>query len=82
MGKRADLAALKNKTKKCIVEAEFEAKDLDLAAFFEENDLDTETTVILRREISVDGKSRSFLNDSVVSLNALKTLSEKLIDIH
>jgi len=82
LGKRADLAALKNKTKKCIVEAEFEAKALDLATFFEENDLDAETTIILRREISVDGKSRSFLNDSVVSLNALKSLSERLIDIH
>lgn len=82
LGKRADMAALKNKTKKCIVEAEFEAKDLDLSSFFEENDLDEEPTIILRREISADGKSRSFLNDSVVSLAALKELSEKLIDIH
>jgi DNA repair protein RecN (Recombination protein N) len=82
LGKRADLAALKNKTKKCIVEAEFEAKELDLHSFFEENDLDYEPTIILRREISVDGKSRSFLNDSPVGLNALKVLSEKLIDIH
>ncbi len=82
LGKRAELAALKNKTKKCIIEAEFEAKGLDLVSFFEENDLDSESTIILRREISIDGKSRSFLNDSVVSLNALKMLSEKLIDIH
>lgn len=82
LGKRADLAALKNKTKKCIVEAEFEAKGLDLSSFFTENDLDEDTTILLRREISADGKSRSFLNDSVVSLTALKTLSEKLIDIH
>lgn len=82
LGKRADMATLKNKAKKCIVEAEFEAKGLDLASFFEENDLDPEPTIILRREISADGKSRSFLNDSVVSLTALKALSEKLIDIH
>lgn len=82
LGKRAELAALKNKTKKCVIEAEFEAKNLDLASFFEENDLDAESTIILRREISVEGKSRSFLNDSVVSLSALKSLSEKLIDIH
>jgi DNA repair protein RecN (Recombination protein N) len=82
LGKRADLATLKNKTKKCIIEAEFEAKGLDLKSFFEENDLDEEPTIVLRREISVDGKSRSFFNDSVVSLGALKILSEKLIDIH
>jgi DNA repair protein RecN (Recombination protein N) len=82
LGKRADLAILKNKTKKCIVEAEFDAKGLELSSFFEENDLDPEPTIILRREISADGKSRSFLNDAVVSLSALKQLSEKLIDIH
>lgn len=82
LGKRADLAALQNKTKKCIIEAEFDAKGLDLKSFFEEQDLDYDTTLVLRREISADGKSRSFLNDSVVSLNALKLLSERLIDIH
>ncbi len=82
LGKRADLAALKSKTKKCIVEAEFETVGLDLRGFFEENDLDYDSDIILRREISVDGKSRSFLNDSPVNLTALKALSEKLIDIH
>jgi DNA repair protein RecN (Recombination protein N) len=82
LGKRADMTALHNKNKKCIVEAEFDAKELDLDFFFEENSLDKDISIILRREISADGRSRSFLNDSVVSLNALKTLSEKLIDIH
>ncbi|HOZ87252.1 MAG TPA: DNA repair protein RecN [Bacteroidia bacterium] len=82
LGKRADLATLQNKTKKCIIEAEFETTGLDLGSIFEDNDLDYETTLVLRREISTDGKSRSFLNDSVVSLGALKVLSEKLIDIH
>jgi DNA repair protein RecN (Recombination protein N) len=82
LGKRADLSALQNKTKKCIIEAEFEAKGMDLKSFFEENDLDYDTTLVLRREISADGKSRSFLNDSVVGLNALKLLSDRLIDIH
>src|SRR6202007_2006387 len=51
-------------------------------SFFEENDLDFETTILLRREISTEGKSRSFLNDTPVGLNSLKLLSEKLIDIH
>lgn len=82
LGNRADLAALKNKTKKCIIEAEFETKGLDLQTFFDENEVEPDDTIILRREISNDGKSRSFLNDSLVSLNALKALSEKLIDIH
>lgn len=82
LGNRADLAALKNKAKKCIIEAEFLVKDLDLSSFFEENGLEPDSTIILRREISADGKSRSFLNDSVAGLGVLKQLSEKLIDIH
>lgn len=82
LGNRADLSALQNKNKKCIIEAEFDTKGLQLKSFFEENDLDFDTTVLLRREISTEGKSRSFLNDTPVGLNSLKLLSEKLIDIH
>jgi len=82
LGKRADLSALNLKTKKCIIEAEFSAANLNLNDFFLEHDLDVESNLILRREINADGKSRSFLNDSPVSLSVLKLLSEKLIDIH
>jgi len=82
LGKRAESAALKNKTKKCIVEAEFDVSKLELQAFFEEHDVEPDSVIILRREISPEGKSRSFLNDSVVSLSALKALAEKVIDIH
>jgi DNA repair protein RecN (Recombination protein N) len=82
LGKRAEQGVLKNKSKKCIVEAEFVCNDTDMAAFFEENELDFEKQILLRREISAEGKSRSFLNDCMVSLNVLKQLSEKLVDIH
>jgi DNA repair protein RecN (Recombination protein N) len=82
LGKRAEGAALKNKSRKCIIEAEFDARELDLKSFFDENGLEEEKQIVLRREISIDGKSRSFLNDSMISLAALKSLSEKLIDIH
>jgi len=82
LGKRAEQGVLKNKAKKCIIEAEFDAKSLDLLAFFEENELEYDKNIVLRREINAEGKSRSFLNDSLVSLAVLKLLSEKLIDIH
>jgi DNA repair protein RecN (Recombination protein N) len=82
LGNRADLSSLQNKNKKCIIEAEFNLEGLDFSDFFEEYDLDVDATILLRREISTDGKSRSFLNDTPVSLNALKVLSQKLIDIH
>ncbi len=82
LGNRADVAALQNKTKKCIIEATFNVKGLNLNSFFEENEIDLDDEIVLRREISAEGKSRSFLNDTPVSLNILKNLSEKLIDIH
>ncbi|MDP9048353.1 MAG: DNA repair protein RecN, partial [Bacteroidota bacterium] len=53
-----------------------------LKQFFIDNDLDYEPETMLRREISADGKSRAFVNDTPVNLNALKALGEKLIDIH
>ena len=82
LGNRADVAALQNKTKKCIIEATFNAQTLNLNSFFSEHELDFENTLVLRREISAEGKSRSFLNDTPVALNVLKLLSEKLVDIH
>lgn len=82
LGKRADTAKLQNKNKKCVIEAEFDAGKLDLKEFFEREELDEEKTLVLRREINAEGKSRSFLNDTPVSLTALKYLSEQLIDIH
>lgn len=82
LGNRADLTALRNRSKKCVVEAEFDIGELDLKTFFENEDLDYDSTLILRREINAEGKSRSFLNDTPVSLQILKLISEKLIDVH
>jgi DNA repair protein RecN (Recombination protein N) len=81
LGKRADLSTLRQRNKKCIVEAEFDlqgAVPLPLVPFVESEN----KTLILRREIGVDGRSRSFINDALVSLAELKTASEQLIDVH
>lgn len=82
LGERADLKALKNSNEKCIIEAVFDIKNLDLQEFFEENDLDYEDESILRRELLPSGKSRAFINDTPVKINDLHLLSEQLIDIH
>ncbi|MCW3076777.1 MAG: recN, partial [Bacteroidetes bacterium] len=82
LGKRGDISVLQNKSRKCVIEAEFDAKGLKLDTFFKENELDNDPQIILRREISAEGKSRSFLNDTPVALNVLKLLSERIIDIH
>ncbi|MCO5248514.1 MAG: DNA repair protein RecN [Chitinophagales bacterium] len=82
LGDRADLQVLMEKDKKCVVEAHFEIKNLDLKAFFEENDLDYADISLIRREILPQGKSRAFVNDTPVTLNVLKELTTQLIDIH
>jgi len=82
MGNRADLSSLKDKEKKCIVEASFEISKYNLKPLFEANDLDYENTTIIRREILPSGKSRAFINDTPVNLSELQLLAENLIDIH
>ncbi|MGS2741106.1 DNA repair protein RecN [Sinomicrobium sp. M5D2P17] len=82
LGKRADLNSLKDKEKKCIVEAEFSVEDYYLEPLFTKLDLDYEPNTIIRREILPGGKSRAFVNDTPVTLDVLSALSIRLIDIH
>jgi len=82
LGKRADLASLKNKDDKCIVEANFSIGTYGLELFFESNELDYEADTIIRREILPSGKSRAFINDTPVNLQQLQDLSLFLIDVH
>ncbi len=81
LGGRADTKAIQHSEKKSIVEAEFELSP-DFESFFEENDLDFELHTVIRRELLPSGKSRAFVNDVPVTLDTLRTLSERLIDIH
>jgi len=82
LGNRADSDALFDKTKKCVVEAVFDICNLQLEDFFTTHDIDFENETFIRREINADGKSRAFVNDTPVTLNVLKALSERLIDVH
>lgn len=82
LGQRADVQVLFEKDKKCVVEATFDIKDLDLMSFFEDNDLDYDDTLLLRREIQPSGKSRAFVNDTPASLQVMKDLGVYILDIH
>lgn len=81
LGERADAKSIQNSDTKSIVEAEFSISD-QFKSFFEENDLDFDNQTVIRRELLPTGKSRAFVNDVPVTLDTLKKLSEKLIDIH
>ena len=82
MGKRADSKTLFNKNNKCVIEGVFDVSMYRLKEFFDVNDLDYEEETFLRREITPNGKSRAFVNDTPVLLSTLKELSDKLIDLH
>ena len=82
LGNRADLATLKNTTRKCVVEAVLSIDKYNLHDFFLREDIDYEINTIIRREILPSGKSRAFVNDTPVTLSVLTGLRSKLIDIH
>lgn len=83
LGQRADANAVKNGEKKSIVEGVFDISGYGLCDFFKENDIEyDERECILRREISVTGKSRAFINDTPVSVSIMKLLGSRLVDIH
>ena len=68
LGARADSKSITEGEDKCIIEADFLAPD--------------GKDIIIRRELYSNGKSRSFVDDSLVTLQELKVLSNQLIDIH
>ena len=84
LGARADTSILQSKEKKCIVEADFlmDKNAAFIKNFLSENELDNEDELIIRREITSNGKSRAFINDTPVSLQQLKELASLLVDLH
>lgn len=82
LGQRADTKAIQEGKAKCVVEAVFDVKDYGLEELFQLNDVDYDSELIVRREVLDSGKSRAFLNDTPVSLQFLKEVISKLIDVH
>jgi DNA repair protein RecN (Recombination protein N) len=83
MGARADGKSLFDPEKKCIIEGSFSLANYPhIRELFEEEGLDFEDPCIIRREINPQGKSRTFVNDSPVTLDSLRKIGQELIDIH
>lgn len=82
LGKRADLKVLYDKDKKCFVEGTFAIADYKMQQTFLTHDLEYEDEMIVRREISANGKSRAFINDTPVKLNVLSEITSQLVDLH
>ena len=84
LGQRAESNVLLNKERKCIVEGCFkgESSEEHVSDFLKENELDVHEELVVRREISPNGKSRAFINDTPVNLSQLNQLSSLLVDLH
>lgn len=83
LGDRADSTVCRNAEKKCFIEGTFQLnKKEQYASFFTANDLELSDELIIRREISAQGKSRAFINDTPINLNELKQLTTELVDLH
>lgn len=82
LGQRSDAKSIRKDASKCVIEATFDVEGYDLKHLFDEIGIDYERECIIRREVHSSGKSRAFINDSPVSLSDLKSVGERLIDIH
>ena len=81
MGNRADGISFYDPSEKIVVEGYFDIGNYELKSFFEENELDYDSELLIRREITPSGKSRAFINDTPVTLKELQQLSGALIDL-
>lgn len=83
LGERADSSMLNDQTQKCVIEAFFlPGNRNDIRHFLQTEELDWEEILTIRREISSQGKSRAFINDTPVNLSQLKNLGRMLVDLH
>lgn len=82
LGAKNDAGAIKDTSRNCVIEGEFDIDGLALEEIFGRNDIDYDAQTVIRRIISPSGKSRAYVNDQPVPLAFLKELCGYLIDIH
>ena len=83
LGDRADSSVCREASNKCFIEGIFKLADpKNHQSFFQENEIEFNEELIIRREINAQGKSRAFINDTPVTLTILKDLTSKLVDLH
>lgn len=82
LGNRADTKALWDENEKCVTEGTFDLSSYKLKELFESEDLDYQNQTTIRREINPNGKSRAFINDTPVTLEVMRKIGSRLMDIH
>jgi len=82
LGNRADSKTLWDENEKCVTEGVFDISAYSLKPLFESENLDYDKQTVIRREISANGKSRAFINDTPVTLDVMRKIGSRLMDIH
>ncbi len=82
LGERAESSMLLNPKQKCIIEAEFSQNNSSVSQYLSSQSLDDDSELVIRREISSNGKSRAFINDTPVTLQQLRTLALLIVDLN
>ena len=83
LGERASTEVVRKGAQKSFVEGIFNVKgNKKVKSLLEENDVDFNDELIIRREISLKGSNRCFINDTPVNLNLVKDVGNLLVDLH
>lgn len=82
LGARSDAGLVRHGCDTASVIAEFDSIDDKLKSLLDENGIEFEDALILRRTLSSDGKSRAWANDTPVSIKLLKQIGDNLVEIH
>ena len=82
LGARSDTGLIRNGCDMASVTAEFDFVNDAAKKVLYENGIDYNDSLILRRTLSTDGKSRAWVNDTPVSIKTLKQIGEMLVEIH
>tara|TARA_B100001093_G_C26854447_1_gene1026738 strand:- start:933 stop:2597 length:1665 start_codon:yes stop_codon:yes gene_type:complete len=81
LGHRTEASAVRQGTQKCTIEATFSSTEAT-NQWLKTYDYEIWPDIILRRELSAEGRSRAFINDSPVTAGEMRHLGEKLVDLH
>ena len=82
LGARSDAGLVRHGCDAASIIAEFDSIDDKLKSLLDENGIEFEDALILRRTLSSDGKSRAWANDTPVSIKLLKQIGDNLVEIH
>jgi DNA repair protein RecN (Recombination protein N) len=82
LGDRAEGEMHRDPGQRCVIELELDTRGLELGDWFAAHEVPADEPVILRRQLEPGGRSRSFVNDTPVRLDQLRSLGARLVHVH